>query len=84
VSELLYVGVDVGGTKVAAGLVDANGRILSQIRVPMVSHSSAEAGLNAVLGAVAQVSAGFERNRRDWNLLTRPAGSFFWSRPQPA
>jgi glucokinase len=57
VSESLYVGVDVGGTKVAAGLVDANGRILSTIRVPMVSHSSQEAGLQAVLGAVAHVTA---------------------------
>lgn len=57
-SEHLYVGVDVGGTKIAAGLVDAEGRIQSQVRVPMVSHSSAEAGLNAVLGAIAQVTAG--------------------------
>ena len=57
-SERLYVGVDVGGTKVAAGLVNAEGQILSQIRVPMVSHSSAEAGLNAVLGAIAQANAG--------------------------
>ncbi len=57
VSEL-YVGVDVGGTKVAAGLVDANGRILSHIRVPMVSHGTAEAGLNAVLAAIEQVIAG--------------------------
>jgi glucokinase len=58
VIDRVYVGVDVGGTKVAAGVVDGDGRILLQIRVPMVSHSSAEAGLNAVLGAVAQVSAG--------------------------
>jgi len=52
-----YVGVDIGGTKVAAGLVDAKGRILSHIRVPMVSHSSAEEGLNAVLAAIEQVTA---------------------------
>jgi len=58
VEDILYVGVDIGGTKIAAGLVDANGRILSHIRVPMISHSSAEAGLNAVLGALDQVTAG--------------------------
>jgi len=58
VSESLYVGVDVGGTKVAAGLVDVDGRILSNIRVPMVSRSSAEAGLNAVLSAIAQATTG--------------------------
>src|SRR5205809_135257 len=58
VGDILYVGIDVGGTKIAAGLVDANGRILSHIRVPMISHSSAEAALNAVLGALEQVTAG--------------------------
>ena len=52
-----YVGVDVGGTKVAAGVVNAEGQILSQIRVPMVSHSSAGDGLNAVLRAIAQATA---------------------------
>jgi len=58
VSEPLYVGVDVGGTKVAAGLVDAEGRILSQIRVPMISHSSAQAGLDAVLSGLEKITAG--------------------------
>jgi glucokinase len=58
VAGLLYAGVDVGGTKVAAGLVDASGRILSQVRVPMISHSSAEAGLKAVLNALDQVTTG--------------------------
>jgi glucokinase len=51
----LFVGVDVGGTKVAAGLVNANGEILSHQRVPMVSNSSAQEGLQAVLSAIQQV-----------------------------
>lgn len=51
----LFVGVDVGGTKVAAGLVDTNGEIGSQSRVPMVSNASAEQGLNAVLQAISEV-----------------------------
>jgi glucokinase len=50
-----FVGVDVGGTKVAAGLVDSNGEIVSQIRVPMVSNASAQEGLDCVLDAIAQV-----------------------------
>jgi len=58
VETSLYVGVDIGGTKVAAGLVDAEGRILSHVRVPMVSHSSAEEGLGAVLAAIEQVTVG--------------------------
>jgi len=51
----IFVGVDIGGTKIAAGLVDANGEISSQTRVAMVSNSSADDGLNAVLSAIAQV-----------------------------
>ncbi|HKR83130.1 MAG TPA: ROK family protein [Terriglobales bacterium] len=56
--DLLYAGVDVGGTKVAAGLVDSSGRILSQVRVPMISDSSAQSGLEAVLHALDQATAG--------------------------
>src|SRR5436190_13429545 len=52
------VGVDVGGTKVAAGLVNAAGEILSQQRVNMVSNDSAERGLQAVFSAITQVLAG--------------------------
>jgi glucokinase len=55
VEKRVFVGVDIGGTKVAAGLVDANGEILSQQRVPMVSNASAQEGLSAVLQAIAQV-----------------------------
>jgi glucokinase len=55
VPQYLLLGVDVGGTKVAAGLVNANGEILSQQRVTMVSNDSAERGLQAVLSAIAQV-----------------------------
>ena len=68
----LFVGVDVGGTKVAAGLVDANGEILSHVRVPMISHASAEDGLSAVLQAIAQVSAWATRRLLE-SEFARPA-----------
>jgi glucokinase len=55
VEKRVFVGVDIGGTKVAAGLVDANGEIGAQSRVPMISHASAEEGLSAVLQAIAEV-----------------------------
>ena len=51
----MFVGVDIGGTKVAAGLVDAKGDILSLQRVPMVANMSAQEGLSAVLQAIARV-----------------------------
>lgn len=50
--DTLVVGVDVGGTKVAAGLVDRRGEIKSQIRTPMVANRSADEGLAAVLSAI--------------------------------
>ena len=46
------LGVDVGGTKVAAGLVTADGEILSTTRVPMVSNGDAAAGLASVEAAI--------------------------------
>src|SRR5437667_9489100 len=51
------LGVDVGGTKVAAGLVDAAGTIQFQIRVPMTAHGDAAAGLASVRNAVEAVFA---------------------------
>jgi len=47
-----FVGVDVGGTKVAAGLVNAHGEILARTRRPMVADGDAAAGLNSVTGAI--------------------------------
>lgn len=44
----IYLGVDIGGTKVAAGLADANGTILCKTRVPMSSRGSEAEGLAAV------------------------------------
>jgi glucokinase len=46
------LGVDVGGTKVAVGLVDHDGKILAQGRKPMVASGTAEAGLQAVASAI--------------------------------
>ncbi|MGA2483974.1 MAG: ROK family protein [Candidatus Acidiferrales bacterium] len=54
-SEALFVGVDIGGTKVAAGLVNAAGEIVQHTRVPMVTNKDAATGLAAVLGAIRQL-----------------------------
>lgn len=51
------LGVDVGGTKVAVGLVDRDGKILAQGRNPMVANGTAEAGLQAVAGAIDSLSS---------------------------
>ncbi len=54
-SGRLTLGVDIGGTKVACGLVDAAGTVLFQTRVPMASGKDAAAGLASVLSAVSAV-----------------------------
>ena len=51
--DSLLLGVDIGGTKVAAGLVTPAGEIIYKTRVPMSALDSAELGLAAVSAAIA-------------------------------
>src|SRR5215470_1039496 len=51
------IGVDVGGTKVAAGIVDALGKILAQTRASMNCRGSAQDGLASVLSAIESLFA---------------------------
>jgi glucokinase len=60
-AEQYFIGVDVGGTKVTAGLVDSAGRITHQTRVPMAA-ADAVAGLAAVTSAVDSVRDAFSRD----------------------
>jgi glucokinase len=54
-SHKLVLGVDIGGTKVAVGLVNSQGQILHASRAPMVARGSADEGLRAVLEAMDAV-----------------------------
>jgi glucokinase len=49
------IGVDVGGTKVAAGFVDQLGEIHQHTRVAMNSHGTAAEGLAAVTNAIDEL-----------------------------
>jgi glucokinase len=51
------LGVDIGGTKVAAGLVDAEGTILFQTRVARPARGSAAEGFGAVQSVIEAVFA---------------------------
>lgn len=53
-SDTCWIGVDVGGTKVAAGLVDSDGTVTCQCRIPMNGTDGA-AGLAAVNSAINAV-----------------------------
>jgi glucokinase len=52
VSEPVFIGVDIGGTKIAAGIVNVHGKIRDKIRAPMPSHASGEEAFEAVRGVV--------------------------------
>jgi glucokinase len=51
------IGVDVGGTKVAAGFVNHTGEISHVTRVPMVCDGDATTGLNSVVAAIDSLLA---------------------------
>ncbi len=61
--DAVVVGVDIGGTKVAAGLVDRNGEINRRTRTPMSANGKAVDGLTAVVSAIDRLFAGHENAR---------------------
>ena len=52
----LTIGVDIGGTKIAAGVVDEEGSILEIVKVP--TPQTSEGVVDAIATAVHDVSAG--------------------------
>ena len=56
----LALGVDIGGTKVAVGVVDSAGEIHAQSRSPMVSAGEPAEGLEAVTAAIEALFAKLE------------------------
>lgn len=59
----MVIGVDIGGTKVAAALVSDGGVITQKTRVPMVCDSDAAAGFAAVKDAIAAVYANAPKSK---------------------
>ena len=51
-SDKFVLGIDIGGTKVAAGLVNAAGQIVSKVRVPMNASGSASQAMDCVHQAI--------------------------------
>ncbi|MGH9601703.1 MAG: ROK family protein, partial [Terriglobales bacterium] len=51
-ADRIVLGVDIGGTKVAAGLVDPEGQVLCSIRFPMASSGSGAAAMACVHRAI--------------------------------
>lgn len=53
----VFLGVDIGGTKVAAGLVSTTGEILYKTRTPMNARGTAQEAMSAVITAIDMVLA---------------------------
>jgi glucokinase len=58
--DKLVLGADIGGTKIAAGLVDRHGVIRKQNRTPMVAAGEPAEGLAAVCGAIEALANSVE------------------------
>src|SRR5712692_1660418 len=70
----VVVGVDIGGTKVAAGLVDANGEIRARNRTPMLTTGAPSNGLDAVSTAIRGLfSDGCSQTRIGAIVICTPA-----------
>ncbi len=48
-------GIDIGGTKVAAGLVDANGKLCHRLSLPTQAEQGFETSLKQVFAAIEQI-----------------------------
>jgi glucokinase len=55
VQEAFVIGVDIGGTKIAAGLVGPSGELRGQVRTPMASRNGAASALESVKSAIDAV-----------------------------
>jgi glucokinase len=66
------IGVDVGGTKIAAGIVDPEGRVLEKRLVPTLPPRGGEAVLQDALGLAEALRE--ETSRRGWKLAALGVG----------
>ena len=55
-TQELAVGIDLGGTKILAGVVDSSGRILSQVKVPTEADRPADTILHNMMGAATKAT----------------------------
>ncbi|MFE1350292.1 ROK family protein, partial [Streptomyces sp. NPDC058757] len=61
----MYGALDIGGTKIAGALVDAEGRVVVRARRPTPARGSAEALMAAVTSVVDELAA-----RPEWASLS--------------
>lgn len=69
-SELEYVvGVDVGGTKIAAGIMDSKGKIIEQKTVPTEAEEGPKAVINRIIDIIYEVLEKSSITKKDVKAL---------------
>ena len=68
-ADKLSIGIDIGGTKIAAGVVDEDGHVIDRARLETPSHSAAD-----VLEAIGSLTSGFLRNHHVHSVGIGAAG----------
>ena len=68
-AEKLAIGIDIGGTKIASGVVDQDGVIIEKLRRETPSTNPAE-----VLNAIADIAETFRRNHHIHSIGIGAAG----------
>jgi glucokinase len=63
----LFVGIDLGGTNVKAGLVDHDGRVLGAVSVPTEADEGPEAGIRRMCDTAR---AAVSQSGQDWQHVT--------------
>jgi glucokinase len=61
----LYVGLDVGGTSMKAGVVEDDGRPLSSVSLPTEAHKGQEHGLAVMCESIRRAVAAAHRDMKD-------------------
>ena len=69
-AEVLALGIDIGGTKVAAGLVDQRGRLHHHLQVPTPAQEGPDAILSAALMAARAVLSATDTPVRSCGVAT--------------
>ena len=66
---MYYLGIDLGGTNIAAGVVDEEMKLVYKTSIPTESKGGAE----SVIKRMAEVAYPFFRNSLLWIMMPMPA-----------
>ena len=60
-----YIGVDIGGTNIKAGVVDSSGNIINEVSIPTGADRPQDIVLQDILGAIKNLIEGCELNAKE-------------------